>query len=239
MPDEEQQLLPLLQLLHLADSALPIGTAAHSFGLETLTTEDRLTVKDLETFLRDYLAEAATLEGVFCRWSYALGSKHELEQFGDAWLALNARLSALKTARESRVASGTLGRRLLQLVFTMDSTLPLIQQALTVAKRQQVECHYSTAFGLIGHVLAIDCDAVVSAYIQQTITSLISACQRLLPLGQNQANTMLWRLRPVIIDTAHKSASYAQQPENISIFTPLLDLASMRHPTITTRLFIS
>ena len=239
MQSEEKQLLPLLQLLHLADSALPIGTAAHSFGLETLTTEDTLAVSDLEAFLRDYLAEAATLECTFCRWSYALSQQHEQEKFQSSWLALNTQLSALKTARESRVASGTLGRRLLQLVLVMDTTLPLIQQALSVAKRQQVECHYSTSFGLIGHVLAIDIDAVVSAYVQQTITSLISACQRLLPLGQNQANAILWRLRSAIIATVQKSAFHAQQAEDISIFTPLLDLASMRHPAITTRLFIS
>ena len=149
MQNTEKQLLPLLQLLQLADSALPIGTAAHSFGLETLTTEDTLTVKDLVAFLHNYLVEAGTLESLFCRCSYTLGQQPEPGQFQHAWLALNAQLSALKTARESRVASGTLGRRLLQLVLVMDASLPLIQQALTAARQQQVECHYSTAFGLI------------------------------------------------------------------------------------------
>jgi urease accessory protein len=236
-----QQLQPLLQLLHIADSALPIGTAAHSFGLETLTSENLLTVKALDAFLRDYLLEASLLESVFCRRAYTLGQR-EGKTFADDWLALNAVLSALKTARESRVASGTLGRRLLQLLLVMDGTssLPLIEQALAVAKSRQVECHYCTSFGLIGHSLHIESDAVVSAYVQQAITSLISACQRLLPLGQNQANTLLWQLRPAIIEIVQTSAHYLDQAgDDVPIFTPLLDLASMRHPTISTRLFIS
>ena len=64
--------LPFLQLLQLADSALPIGSTAHSFGLETITIEDDLQVEMLETFLQDYLVANGELESVFCRLSHRL-----------------------------------------------------------------------------------------------------------------------------------------------------------------------
>jgi urease accessory protein len=52
--------LRFLQLLHLAASALPVGAAAHSFGLEALVAENGLEVADLFLFFQEYLQEAGT-----------------------------------------------------------------------------------------------------------------------------------------------------------------------------------
>jgi urease accessory protein len=232
---EAQQLLRLLQL---ADSALPIGSTAHSFGLETLTEEDELDVAQLELFLQAYLAEAGTLEAAFCRRSYNIASQIDTATFERQWLALNNDLGAFKTARESRVASATLGRRFLQLVASLEESAQL-QQVLHTAKSQGVEVHYSTAFGLVGRHLGVDETATVLAYLQQSLMGLVSACQRLLPLGQSQASAILWRLKTALIETAHKSEYFAAHPQDSAIFTPLLDIGSMRHPGLTTRLFIS
>src|ERR1700674_2552922 len=64
--------LALLRLMQLADSALPIGTTAHSFGLETLVAEGDLDVEQLAPFLRDYLEEAGGVESAFCRLGHRL-----------------------------------------------------------------------------------------------------------------------------------------------------------------------
>jgi len=77
------------------------------------------------------------------------------------------------------------------------------------------------------------------AHLQQVLVGLVSACQRLLPLGQSQASGIVWRLKPTILATIDRSAAVPLDADDIPVFTPLLDLASMRHPTLTTRLFIS
>src|ERR1700687_192912 len=61
-----------LRLLHLADSALPIGGLAHSFGVESLVSRELLGVGGLAEFLRGFLEEAGMVEAVFCREGFLL-----------------------------------------------------------------------------------------------------------------------------------------------------------------------
>ncbi|HTK10552.1 MAG TPA: urease accessory UreF family protein [Ktedonobacteraceae bacterium] len=229
--------LGFLRLLQLADSALPIGATAHSFGLETLAAEGQLTVAQLGVFLQDYLQEVGSFESFFCRRGHALSSLTDPSLFAAEWLTLNADLSAYKSARESRTASATLGRRLLQLVQSLHdhTSLPI---ALQSARDAGIETHYSTAFGLVGASLGIDEHATTLAYLHQTTMSLISACQRMLPLGQSRASALLWQLKPTMLAVVQDSEAY-QEEHLPTLFTPLCELGSMRHPDLTTRLFIS
>jgi urease accessory protein len=126
--------------------------------------------------------------------------------------------------------------RLLQLVAGLEQQ-PLLQQALHLSKEARGDIHYSTAFGLVGSILEVAETATMLAHLQQVLVGLVSACQRLLPLGQSQASGIVWRLKPTILATIDRSVAVPLNADDIPIFTPLLDLGSMRHPTLTTRLF--
>jgi len=233
-----------LRLLHLADSALPIGGLAHSFGLESLVAAELLGVRELPEFLRGFLEEVGFLEAVFCRAGFRLGGRWltaeglsvDREMSRRDWLALNERLSAMKLARESRVGSGSLGRNFLTAVGGLGD-FAVVREVLRASKETQGLIHHSVAFGLGGGVLEFEEDRTVLAFLHACAASLVSACQRLLPLGQNAATRILWELKPAIVETMKRSAECSL--EDASCFLPLLEWGAMEHPALATRLFIS
>jgi urease accessory protein len=210
MPSGE---VALLWLLHLADSALPIGGAAHSFGLETLADEASLAPENVEAFLRVYLREVGATEGIYVRRAWRVGVDGDLE-------ALSDELSARKLARECREASFKLGRRFAELVNQ------LVGESLL-----QPTLHYGVAFGAAAAALGIPADTTVLAYLNQSVGGLVSACQRLMPLGQAAASKILWNLKSATARASHS--------EEALCFAPHLELASMKHGLLETRLFIS
>lgn len=232
----QQDYLKQLYLLQLADTALPIGATAHSFGLETLVADGQLTAAQLPSFFADYIMEVGRSESLFCRVAHRLSQVQPETTFEAGWLALNSRMSALKLARESRVASAMLGKRLLQLVYSLE---PYPRLALALQAAAGIEPHHAPAFGLVGGVLAVDEELTVLAYLQQSVAALISVCQRLLPLGQKQAVQLLWQIKPIILAAAAEGQDADLEGPAAYTCTPLLDLAGMRHPDLPTRLFIS
>lgn len=240
--------LQMLRLFHLADSAFPIGATAHSFGLETLAAEGRLTPQSLQGFLRDLLWEAGKAEAVFGRLAYRCGEAADKEAALAHWLTLNTYVAALKPARESREASATLGRRFLQTVNQLEENAYL-RQAQVAARQAAVEIHYCAAFGLVGGALALGEENTILAYLQQSLMGLVSACLRLLAIGQGRASEILWAVKSQVVEVANASAAltpsvtaqHDQQRwvQQLAMFTPMLDVASMRHPSLSTRLFIS
>lgn len=227
-----------LRLLQLSDSALPIGSLAHSFGLETLVDRGHLCVRDLPDFFRACLEETGTLEAVFCRAAFQLGRASNAGFPMVEWAALNCRLSAMKPAREAREASVTLGQNFLACVLAIED-VKVAREAVAASRSAAnlPEIHHSTAFGLVCGALGVDEDKSVAAFLHQQVASLISACQRLLPLGQNAAARILWSLKTFILQATERSAH--RDTASAYCFTPLLDWGAMEHPALSTRLFIS
>lgn len=211
-----------LKLLQLADSALPIGALSHSFGVESLEAEGGLDVPQLGHFFAEWLESNGHMEAVFCVLGHAANDQA-------AWTQLNAGVSAMRPARESRDASLTLGRRFLVLAASLEDEARL---------RFTGPVHLCTAFGLVGAALGLSPEESAGALLHQALFGAVSACQRILPFGQLAAMQLLWDLKSRVAATIEAACA---QPEMSTIrsLQPRLEIASMRHPLLRTRLFIS
>lgn len=225
-----------LRLLHLADSALPIGSLAHSFGLESLAAAGLLTPPGLPDFFHGHLEEAGMVDAVFCRAAFRLASLTGEKFSFDGWAEINDRLSALKPARESRAGSAALGQHFAAAVLGV-TDCSLLREVFEATRRARGVIHHCTAFGLVASALGIAEERAVLGYLHQAIAGLVSACQRLLPIGQSEAMRVLWNLKPAMIEAAARSRDC--KIDDVSCFMPLLDWGAMEHPALSTRLFIS
>lgn len=223
--------LHFLQLLQLADSALPIGSTAHSFGLESLVFDEDIEQSvqscpaSLRWYLEDCLTESVLADAVFCMEAHICALQGDLPKH------LNQQASALKLARESREASLSMGRRFAALAGSLHP-VPALSYLANLE-----ELHHSVAFGYTLGILAVDSDLTLNAFLHQWVLNTISAAQRLLPLGQIQANRIAWDMKPAILDAMARTRTMSSS--TVCSFAHLPELASMRHPCVPTRLFIS
>lgn len=236
-----------LRLLQLADSLVPIGAQAHSFGLEALVTDGWVDAGNLGEFVADSVREAGRVDAAICRAAYRLAGE-PADRLAELWTDLNQQVGAMRTAREVRSASASLGRRFLLLALSLEADERL-ERAQAACKARGCEVHYATAFGLVGGVFGLGEDETTLALLQQTATALLSAAQRLLPVGQGAAASILWRLKPVIEESAFAQPDEMGDDNEEPVdprftwmpatFSPALELASMRHAVQRVRLFIS
>ena len=185
---------------------------------------NRLTLQNLASYMRGIVSEVGTLEAWFCNVGHALGT--QLANAGDitiAWHQQNHQLSARKPARESRLASLAMGRRMLGILHL-----------LYKADLGSAPAHYCLTFGLAGGLIGASATATTLAFLQQMLTGQISAAQRLMSLGQMEAQKLSWRLKASLVSAA--TVTGANPPPCCA---PLLEVGSMQHPWLSPRLFIS
>jgi urease accessory protein len=223
-----EPLLQLLQLMQLRDGTLPIGAAAHSFGLETLTEWSLVQPATLDSFIDTYLQEQAPSDCCYVRAAFVAALHSEKPSL------LCQRLDAMRQARETRDASVCLGQRLLTLCLDIVSVE--VADALRAAFHNE-STHQVVVIGYIGALLQFGDDETAAAFLQQTVATLVSSAQRLIAVGQRQSMSIQWNKTERIVSVVKKSRS--EDIFTVNCFMPLLDIGSMRHPRLETRLFLS
>jgi urease accessory protein len=224
----------LLSLLHFADSALPTGGYAHSFGLERYCQAGLVRDRHgLERFLVTQLEGAAGP----CDATAAAAALRALSRDDVAAChRLDEQLEAMKVVREFREGSRQMGRQTLRVAarLTGDGRLAGYLEAVDA---REAAGHHAIAFGMTAGVLGWDEEAATTAFLYSTTALLVGAALRLLPIGQLEGQSVLWSLHPVIERVAREAAQRA--PGDLWSFTPGQDIQGMLHERMDARLFRS
>jgi urease accessory protein len=224
----------LCGLLQAGDSFYPTGSYAHSFGLEGLVQAG--VIHDRAS-LRAFLFQSAlpALRHV------------ELPLAALAWDALAVpdwdRLrelcvlsSALKSTREARLASAAIGRQRAELAASLHAA-PLAAEYVRRADAGEWPFAAPISAALEGRILGAPRPAVLAGVCYANLAALLSAAMKVLRLGQNAAQALL--TEALVAAPALIAAAAATPAGEIGWFNPWLDIASARHETADSRMFIS
>ena len=221
----------LLTLLQLTDSFFPTGAFAHSFGLETYV--QRELVNDPETF--EMFLRSTLHHGIRNGDAVAIGLTYkatEIEKVVD----LDARLTAMKVARESREGSIKIGKQFLRNTAILEQSEILNEYAEQVQSGRCVG-HHAITYGLVASTAKIDLFSAILGYLHAHVVGQVSAAVRLIPLKPTDGQGIIQNIRPDLIDIARFAEGATI--DDLSSFTPGLDIRSMQHERLYSRLFIS
>ncbi len=224
----------LVGLLQANDSFFPTGSYAHSFGLEGLVQEgivrDRVTLRQL--VFRSALPALRHTDLPLAAHAWRAFAEPDWNTIGE----LSVLSSALRSAREARLASENIGRQRAELAATLHSS-PLAQEFVRRATEHAWPYSSAVSAALEGRALGAPCDAVLAAVVYSNLSALIAAAMKLLRLGQNGAQSLL--TEALATSPALITAAIATPLDEIGWFNPWLDIAASRHETADARMFIS
>lgn len=218
-------------LLHLADSALPTGSFAHSYGFETYMSNGRIdNAQDFHRWLQVLLqVQLTTADALAMRMYAAEPTPARAEQ-------LDERLHAGTPARELREGNARMGIRLAEIV-TDTYGFAAVEQYLTGIREQRSAGNPALVMAMTAHAAGISPDRAVMAHLTSTISSLIQNGVRGVPLGQMAGQRLLHRMRPEIMRATARSAQLGEI--DLCSGDPGLDISQMIHETQRARLFMS
>jgi urease accessory protein len=232
----------LPHLLHLSDPTLPVGAYTHSNGLETYVQQGLITNgTEAMAYIKNMLEYNLPYnDALFVVLAYKAAAANDVNQL----ISLDEECTALKAPMELRQASQKLGMRLVKLMN------PLIEkdvskEALSISHVRENDftitmrkgIHYCLAYGVYACMLGIPLQEALTAYYYNAATGMVTNCVKLVPLGQQEGQQILFALLKEISPLTEKTFTIPRHLAGRCSFA--FDIRSMQHERLYSRLYMS
>jgi urease accessory protein len=218
-----------LAILQLCDSLFPVGSFTHSDGLESAVAEGRVVtaadLRDWMTALLDVSLLGSEAPAVRDAFAAAQAGDHA------ALAQIDGEVDAMRPSAAGREASRTMGTRLLK---TWQQIRPSPVTAAVLAARPRYT--FPVAFAVVCAASGIGRTESIEAYCYTRLAATVSAAMRLMKIGQHESHALLADMLgrvPARVESVLKDAAPPQA------FMPLMDIATMSHQFVHSRLFRS
>lgn len=220
----------LYRLMTWLSPSYPVGAFCHSSGLEWAVEARWVTDRaSMQTWVETWLDHGSGWNDiVLFTHAYRAAAAQSRERL-DAVAALAEVTHSSAERRLEQLSQGSAFRR-----TALDSGAA---PAFFVSAGGEMSYPVAVAAMAAGH--AIDFSSALTATIHAAAGNLVSAAQRLVPLGQTDAQIIFEGLRPAVAATVARAAALEDGDpfEALGGTCLLADLASILHETQYTRLF--
>lgn len=204
---------PILTLAQWLSPGFPIGAFAYSSGLEQAIADKVVTPATVEDWLSDMLRDGnGATDALLIRAAANGTDPHEVDQIARAFCASRERLLEID-------AQGAAFCDQLRANWKIDAT----------------DLTYPVALGVGIKHLELPLTMAVQMYLHAWVAAVVAACQRLMALGQTEAQRIVAALSPHCSEIAEQTETGTLDDLTSQSFAA--DIAAMRHETLSPRIF--